>query len=446
MARSATATAPSSLGAALGSGRRPKPRRRTELGLLALVVPITLAADVLASLGLHDRVPPHLDIVAAGSIALVLAAHLATRFLAPDADPIILPVATLLNGIGWVMVQRLDAPLALRQALWSTVGILVYIGVLGILRHSRDLERYRFLLAVAGAILFVLPLAPGIGETINGARLWVHLGPVSFQPVELAKVALVVFLASWLVEKRELLSRPTARIGRHLWPDPRPLGPVVVAWAFAMLAMTAEHNVGFALLIFTIFLAMVWTATGRLAYLGAGAVLFGLGSVVGYAILPQVSVRISIWLNPWAQANGAGFQIVRSLYALGTGGLTGTGLGLGHPNDVPVAVSDFIFAAIGNEMGLIGTVAVLVAYVLLVGSGFRIALSARNPFAKLVATGLSTTLGLEAFFIMAGVVRLLPLTGLALPFVAYGGSSLVANYLLLAILNRIADEAEPGAS
>lgn len=429
-------------------------RRRTELGLLVLVVVVTLSADVLAGLGSTGHLPRHLIDLAVGLVVLLGVAHLANRRYAPEADPVLLPIAGFLNGLGWVLIDRLDkdpsiratygSGLAFHQALWSAIGIGVYVATVIAIQRSRDLERYRFLLALAGAVLLVLPLAPFIGEDLYGARLWIHLGPVSFQPVELAKIAFAIFLASWFVEKRELFQRPTARVGRLLVPDPRPLGPVLVAWAFAMLAMTAEHNVGFALLIFVIFLSMLWVATGRLAYIGLGAVLFVLGAVVGDALLPQVSQRITIWLHPWAHATTSAYQIVQSLYAFGSGGIAGAGLGLGHPAYVPVVVSDFIFAAIGDELGLIGATAIVVAFLLIVGSGLRIALAARSDFARLLATGLTITIGFQAFFIMAGVVRLLPLTGVTLPFVAYGGSSLVANYLLLGILNRIADEGQGG--
>lgn len=403
---------------------------------------VTGFAYALAALGLKGKLGTNAPEMLAMVIALSFVAHLANRRLVPHADAILLPTASLLNGLGWVMIDRLDPHLALHQAVWTVVGVCAYIATLVIVRHTRELERYRYLLAVAGVGLLILPLVPVIGQSINGARLWIRLGPVTFQPVEVAKIFLVLFFASSFSEKRELLARPTARVGNHLLPDPRVFGPIVLAWGFSMLAMTAERNVGFALLIFVLFLSMLWVATGRVAYLGVGAALFGLGAIIGSILLPQVNERISVWLNPWATANGTGYQIVQAQYALGSGGLTGTGLGLGHPGSIPVVVSDFVFAAFGEEMGLLGTSILVIAFLVILGAGLRIALRARSDFAKLVAAGLAAVVGFQAFFIMAGIVRLLPLTGVTLPFVAYGGSSLVANYGLLAVLMRISGEGE----
>ncbi len=340
------------------------------------------------------------------------------------------------------MVVRLDPALALHQAMWTAIGVVVYVLGLATVRHSRDLERYRYLLGVGGVGMLLLPLVPHLGVDVNGSRLWVRLGPVSFQPVEIAKIALVIFFASSFGEKRDLISTPTVRVGNLLLPDPRVLGPLVAAWGFAMLAMVAEHNVGFAFLIFVIFLSMLWVATGRVAYLAVGAVLFVVGAWIGSLLFAHVDARIVAWLHPWSHVNTVGYQIVQAQYALGWGGITGTGLGLGHPSYVPVVISDFIFAAFGEEMGLVGTTSLVIAFLILVGAGLRAALSARSDFSKLAAAGLTAVLGFQAFFIMAGIVRLLPLTGVTLPFVAYGGSSLVANYVLIALIMRISNEGE----
>lgn len=417
-------------------------RRRTELGLLGLAAIATIFAFLLMQLGLHGTLPPWTPLFGAIAVGLPLAAHLATRWLAPDADPIILPVASLLNGLGWVMIARLDPRLALTQAGWTVAGLIAYVVTLALIRQSRGLERYRYLMGAAGVALLLLPLVPHIGQNINGARLWVKLGPVGFQPVEIAKIALVIFFASFFGEKRALLARPTARLGNFLVPDPRVAGPLIAAWGFSMLAMVAEHNVGFAMLIFVLFLSMLWVATGRIAYLALGAVLFVLGAFAGSLLLAQVNERIAVWLDPWATAASTGYQIVQAQYALASGGLTGTGLGLGHPGFVPVVQTDFIFAAFAEEMGMLGTSILVIAYMVLVGTGLRAALRARSEFATLTAAGLTAVMGFQAFFIMAGIVRLLPLTGVTLPFVAYGGSSLVANYALIAIVMRISDEGE----
>jgi cell division protein FtsW (lipid II flippase) len=423
---------------------RPHPplssRRRTEAGLLLLADLAVVFAYVLASLGHAARIPANVIPFLAIILGLSAACHLANRWLAPDANPVVVPVAALLNGLGYVMIARLDYQLASAQATWTAIGVAAYVGTLVVVRRSRDLDRYRYLLAVAGLGLLLMPLVPKVGQNINGARLWVRLGPLSFQPVELAKLALIVFFASYFVEKRELLSTPTMRVGNRLVTDPRPFGPVVLAWAFSLLVMTAEHDIGFSLLLFCVFISMLWVATGRARYLLVGAVLFLVGAVVAQHLFGQVHERIAIWLDPWKYAQSTGLQLVQAAYGMGTGGVAGTGLGLGHPGLIPVVTSDFIFAAFGEELGLVGTSMLVVAYVVLVGVGLRAALAARSEFSKLLATGLSAVLGLQAFFIMAGVVRLLPLTGVTLPFVAYGGSSLVANYVLAGVLVRCTDE------
>ncbi len=426
---------------ALASVGTPGPsRRRTELGLIILTEISVVFAYALAGLGLHGRLPANLPFFAAGSAALAIVGHVANRYLAADADPVMLPVVLLLNGLGYVFVVRLDPALGSHQALWSALGIGLYVLTLFVVRRSGDLARYRYIVAVLGIGLLVMPLMPLIGQDINGARLWIRLGPMSFQPVEVAKLALAIFFASYLVEKRELLAMPTVRRGNHLLPDLRPFGPLLVAWGLAMLIMAAERDVGFSLLIFMLFVSMLWVATGRAVYLAVGAVLFAVGAVVAAHFLPQVQERISVWLDPWKYANTTGYQIVQAQYAVGSGSVAGTGLGLGHPNSIPIVTSDFIFAAIAEELGLAGATTVMVAFLVLVGSGLRAAAMARSDYGKLLGTGLAAIMGFESFFIMAGVTRVLPLSGLALPFVAYGGSSLLANYVLVAILMRISTE------
>ncbi len=314
-----------------------------------------------------------------------------------------------------------------------------------VVRHSRDLDRYRYLLLLGAGLLLVAPLIPGLGvsaKTTLGARLFVHLGPIQFQPIELAKILLCVFFASYFAENKELLSIPTARIGNRLVLDPRPLLPILVAWAMAMLVIGVENDTGFAMLIFTMFIALLWVTTGRWTYLVFGIVLFAIGTVAVTHLVPHVETRISGWLNP-----GLHTQLTQGKYAFANGGVGGSGLGLDRPaGSIPELTSDMIFSAIGDELGLIGAAGVVVAFVLLVGAGLRIAQTARSDFSKLVATGLTAILGFQAFFIMAGVVQLLPLTGITLPFVAYGGSSLVANYILIAILMRVSQEGASNAA
>ncbi|HXX90954.1 MAG TPA: FtsW/RodA/SpoVE family cell cycle protein [Acidimicrobiales bacterium] len=421
------------------AAHHPHARRRTELGLLVLGALIVVCAYVLAAVGTTSKIPPNLGWFLAIVLGLSLAAHIANRLYAPDANPVLLPIATLLNGLGYVMIARIDEHLARLQAAWTAVGVAAYLITLLVIRRSRDLDRYRYLLLLAAVALMLAPLVPHVGRSINGARLWVYIGPINGQPVELAKLALCIFFASYFTERRELLSVPTYRIGDRLVLDPRPLGPILVAWGFAMLVLGAERDIGFALLIFVLFIAMLWLATGRALWLVLGVVLFAVGALISSRLFSQVHVRVTAWLHPWSHASTSAYQLVHGLYGLGSGGIIGTGLGFGYLA-YPFPYSDYIFASFGEEMGLLGTSLIVFAFVLMVGNGLRIAQQARSEFAKLTAAGLTLILGLQAFFIMAGIVRLLPLTGITLPFMAYGGSSLIANYILIALLMRISDE------
>ena len=422
--------------------RGPKPRRRTELGLLVFGSVITAALYALASLGAKSKLPDHLAPFLGVVLGLSLVAHLANRWLVPRANPVILPIAALLNGIGYVVISRWNLQNEPKlQAGWAALSVALYVVTLLVVRRSRDLDRYRYILLLLAAFLMLAPLIPHLGEDINGARLWVRAGSFSFQPVEIAKILLCVFFASYFAENKELLSIPTARVGNRLVIDPRPLIPILLAWGFAMLVIGAENDIGFALLIFILFIGLLWIATGRFAYLVLGLALFGVGAYLAAHLFTQFHERVSIWLDPWTQAQTAGYQLVQGWYALGSGGVGGVGLGHGIAGQiVPEATSDMIFASIGEELGLLGTSVVALGFLLLVGAGLNVAQKARTDFAKLTATGLTIIIGFQAFFIMAGVLRLLPLTGITLPFMAYGGSSLVANYVLIAILLRISDE------
>ncbi len=433
-----------------GWPRGPKPRRRTELGLLLFGAAIITGLYLVASLGTNSKIPPHVGPFLAVVVGLALVAHVANRWLIPEANPVVLPIVTLLNGIGYVVIVRFDPTEAKNQAGWTALGVAVYVVTLLVVRFSRDLDRYRYLLLLLAGFLMVAPLIPHFGISHLGAHLWVGVGSYEFQPIEIAKILLCIFFASYFAANRELLSIPTARLGNRLVIDPRPLVPILVAWAMAMLVIGVEDDIGFALLIFVLFVGLLWIATGRWGYLVFSLLLFGVGAFVASHLFPQVQERVHAWIDPESCPETCGYQLLQGWYGLGSGGLGGAGLGLDplapHISEV---TSDLIFAGIGDEMGLVGTSAVAVAFLLLVGSGLRIAQTARSDFSRLVATGLTMILGFQAFFIMAGVLRLLPLTGITLPFMAYGGSSLVANYILVALLMRISDEGatrtmEPG--
>jgi peptidoglycan glycosyltransferase len=425
----------------------PRTRRRAEIALGLLVVAVTGGGYVLVALSDEAELPADLWAFLASILGLYVIAHLAVRRFAPGADATLLPLAAALNGIGFVTISRLapDLPesqqhLARIQSLWVAVAVGAFVLTLIVVRNTRLLERYRYTFALLGVGFLLLPLLPGIGETVNGARLWVGIGPLHFQPGEIAKVLLVIFFAAYLADNRELLAAGSVRIGRFFVPALRHLGPLALAWGFSILVMVYEKDLGSSLLFFGVFAAMLYMATGRLYYLLVGLVLFMLGAAVAYVAFGHVQLRVDTWLDPWQDPGDSGFQIIQSWFAFGTGGFAGTGLGLGNPYKIPNAATDFVFSAIGEELGLIGTVAVLIGFMLLIGSAFRIAVDGNRPFSKLFAAGIATTIGLQTVIILGGVMRVIPLTGITLPFVSYGGSSLVANFVALALLMRVSDE------
>ncbi len=424
--------------------------RGRELTLLLGAVAIGLGAAALLQLSQTPDVPLNalVPVLAVGAAGLV--AHVAVRALAPDADPTILPIAVLLNALGLVFVRRVDlvdeGTLATTQTVWSIVSIAAMCGLLLTLREIRQLGRLQYTFGLLTLVLLLLPLVPGItAGQINGAQLWIRVAGMTFQPGELAKITMVLFLAGYLERNRALLSVATQRVGPLLLPAGRYLAPVFLAAGAALVIMAGLRDLGSALLVFGAFLTMMYVATGRIAYPAVGAVAFGFASALAYQLFGHVRVRVSIWLDPWSQVQDAGYQLAQSLFALGTGGLTGTGPGFGRPQDIPFSSTDAIFSVIGEELGLLGTTAVLLAFLLFVVRGFKIALVARDEFSTLLAVGLTVTIAFQTFVIVGGVTRLVPLTGITLPFVSYGGSSLLSNYLLVGLLLRISDESRAQA-
>ena len=383
---------------------------------------------------------------------LYLCVHIVVRRTVPYADGALLPLAALMTAIGLTVITRLDPADGARQALWVVIGVAVFAAALIMLRDDyRVLESYRYLFGVAAVVLLLLPSAPVIGERVNGARLWLHVGPLQVQPGELAKIFLILFLAGYLREKREALAQ-----GRL-----KDFGPLLAIWGAAMLVIVQTNDLGSALLNFGIFLAMLYVATGRALFVAAGAVLFAGGSAFLYTALAHVRERVTIWLHPWTdhlvycaqngqlelRQNCASYQLVKSLYSIGNGGWLGTGLGEGTFTStdgtqlIPYLRTDFIYSAIAQELGLIGASAILLLYMVFVVRGMRIALRADDGFSKLLAAGLTFGFALQTFIIVGGVLRLLPLTGITLPFVSYGGTSIVANFLLLAGLLLVSNRA-----
>jgi peptidoglycan glycosyltransferase len=405
---------------------------------LALVAVFVIAAHLLAGLGLNGVAPEGFVAFAVGLVGFLAVVNLVMRWLAPQADPTFVPLAGVLNGLGYVMIARIDPELAGLQMMWTVLGVGLFTGVLAVLRNSRNLSTYRWTIGLFGLVLIALPFTP-LGTTVGGARIWVSFGPVTFQPGEFAKVALAVFFAAYLVEKRELLAMGSWGVGRLRIPDPKHLGPVLVAWGVSLLVMMYQTDLGSSLLFFALFVVMLWVATARASYLAVGGTLFAAGAVFAWSTFDHVQRRVRVWLDPWEDVTGEGYQIAQSTFAIADGGMVGTGLGQSGQVAIPVAETDFIFAVIAQELGLFGATAVLVAFLLLVGTGLRTAVRADNPFDTLLATGLSALVGVQAFIIVAGVTRVLPLTGITLPFVSYGGSSLLGSWLLVALLVRISD-------
>ena len=408
---------------------------------MALAWFITIAFYILAYLGAQGKMPPSFLFFLAGFILISLSMHFAIARYAPNASEILLPIATLLNGIGYVEIARWDPAYARDQALWFFVSAVGLAVTLKVVRHVRDLDRYRYLTLVAAIVLLVAPLVPGVGTTVNGARLWINIGPFSAQPVEIAKILLIFFFASYFASNRDLLSTPTQQLGRLRIVPPKVLVPIFVAWGLSVAILGAENDIGFALLIFGLFISLLWVTTGLKSY-----VMLGLGLLIGGAFVAdhlfnQVQTRVSEWLDPWSVVNfNYSHQLAYGWFSIAAGGITGTGLGLGQSGNVPFITSDMIFAAVAEELGFLGVILVLCLFAAFIGEGFRIAQRASSDFLRLTATGLTTLIGFQAFFIMAGVLRLLPFSGITLPFMAYGGSSLIANYLVVALLLRISDE------
>ena len=421
-------------------------RRNAELGLVILAMILSLGAYLLVHFSTSDAIPAGFFTYALAAGGLAIGAHFAVRKLAPNADPLLLPIGLLLSGLGYAMVRRLNPALGGPQLAWVAIGVVAFVITLALLRNPRRVESYRYSLMVLGIVFLLLPLAPSIGRTVSGARLWIRIGSLNFQPAEAAKLLLAAFLAGYLATKREVLTQATTRIGPWMIPAPRHFGPLVLAWGISLAVMVFERDLGSSMLFFALFVVMIYAATARVAYVVTGIALFAGGTYFAYSTFAHVQGRIAAWIDPWSRIETSGFQIAQSLFALGTGGIGGEGLGRGRPDLIRRGVeTDFIFAAFGEELGMIGALAILLLFGVLVARGFHIALRARDPFATLFATGLTVIVGFQTFLIIGGVTRLIPLTGITLPFVSYGGSSVLANFVLIALLMRLSDsEARSG--
>ena len=428
----------------------PRKGRNVELALLLLAVGIVVLAYVNVGLAAQGAFPPGMFAHGTGLLVISLSFHLLLRWRASYADPLLLPIVTLLNGLGLVMIHRLDIAkgndiaegLALKQLTWSALAVAIAAVVLVVLRDHRTLRRYTFTSAAVGFGLLLLPLVPGLGRQVYGSRIWIGLGPFSFQPGEVAKIVLAVFFAGYLVQTRDVLSLAGRRILGVTLPRARDLGPILVAWAASLGVLIFEKDLGSSLLFFGLFVAMLYVATERRSWIAIGLLLFCGGAYVAYLLFGHVQQRVMLWLDTFSpEALAVSDQLARGLMGMANGGLLGTGLGRGRPDLTYFAESDFIVPSFGEEIGLVGLFALLMLYVLLVERGMRTALGVRDGFGKLLAAGLAFSMALQCFVVVGGVTRVIPLTGLTMPFLSYGGSSLLANWSLIALLLRISDHA-----
>ncbi|HET7325766.1 MAG TPA: FtsW/RodA/SpoVE family cell cycle protein [Nocardioidaceae bacterium] len=419
-------------------------RRGAELVLLLMSLVVGIGAYAAVGLGAKGTVPSDIYGYGAWLVVLVVACHVVIRIRAPYADPILLPVVSALNGLGLAMIHRIDltdvpAPQASTQLVWTTVGVALFIAVMFFLPDHRRLQAFTYTCGLAAIVLLLLPLVPGIGRNINGARIWIGLGSMSFQPGEAAKVLLVVAFAGYLVVHRDALALAGRRLLFIDLPRGRDLGPILAMWLISLAVLVFENDLGSSLLFFGIFLVMLYISTERPGWLAVGAVMFGTGAYLSYLFIGHVTERVQIWLDPFKYDSG--YQVVQGLYGMAWGGLVGRGLGQGDPQITPFAYSDFIASSIGEELGLTGLMAVILLYGLIVERGLRTSLICRDNFGKLMAAGFAVVFALQVFVVIGGVIKLIPLTGLTTPFLSYGGSSLVANWVIIALLLRISDHA-----
>ncbi|MDN3259357.1 FtsW/RodA/SpoVE family cell cycle protein [Streptomyces sp. CSDS2] len=437
-------------------------RRNTELALLVFAVAIPVFAYANVGLAISDQVPSGLLSYGLGLGLLAGVAHLAVRKFAPYADPLLLPLATLLNGLGLVAIWRLDQSKLLqslpnfvtaapRQLLYTALGIALFVVVLIFLKDHRVLQRYTYISMFAALVLLILPLVPGLGANIYGAKIWINIpGLGSLQPGEFAKIVLAVFFAGYLMVKRDALALASRRFMGLYLPRGRDLGPILVVWAISILILVFETDLGTSLLFFGMFVIMLYVATERTSWIVFGLLMSAVGAVGVASVEPHVKSRVQAWLDPMREytlsrqpgAFGHSDQLQQALWAFGSGGTLGSGWGQGHSDLIRFAAnSDFVLATFGEELGLAGVMAILLIYGLIVERGVRTALAARDPFGKLLAIGLSGAFALQVFVVAGGVMGLIPLTGMTMPFLAYGGSSVLANWALIGILIRISDTA-----
>ena len=433
----------------------PKSRRNIEAVLLLLALLVGIGANFVVGLDQDRAFDSDFWTQGATLVGLVLVFHIVLRIRAKYADPVILPIVTALNGIGLAMIHRLDIAnddnAADRQLLWSAVAVAAAIAVLFVIKDHRILRRYTYISLIVSAILLLLPLMPApLGQEINGARIWINVGFGTFQPGEVAKITLAIFFAGYLSTNRDLILMAGRKVGPLQLPRLKDLGPMMAAWVVSIGVLVLQRDLGSSILFFGLFMAMIYVATSRVSWVLIGVALLAAGGFVAMQLFSHVALRIDGWINAFdpevIDRPGGSWQVVQGLYGLASGGLAGTGLGQGRPDLVIYANSDMIIAALGEELGLLGIFAIVLMYVLLVSRGFRAALGTRDGFGKLLACGLSFTIALQCFVVIGGVTRLIPLTGLTTPFMSAGGSSLLANWIIVALLLMISEAARRPAA
>lgn len=428
--------------------------RRSELALMGVAWTIIVLARALVDYHADYLELGELGLYALVAAVLMVAFHVILRRYAPNADPVLLPAVFAINGVGLAMIRRIDFAYAqyegrdtsfgTAQLGWTIAGVVLAAATVLLIRDHRKLRRFTYTAGVVGLVLYLLPLVPGLGVEINGARIWVSVLGRSLQPGEFAKIAMVVFFAGYLVTNRDTLALAGPKILGLRFPRPRDMGPLLVVWAAALLLMVYERDLGASLLFFGIFLGMLYVATQRISWVITGLALFAFGAVAAGVVFPHVRARYDGWLHaldPDVYASGTSYQLVGGLFGMASGGLFGTGLGEGRPDLVPYAESDFIIASIGEELGLTGLMAILALYLIIVQRAFRMSIGVRDGFGKLLAAGLGFALALQVFIVVGGVTRVIPLTGLTTPWLAYGGSSMLANWIVVGLLLRVSDQA-----
>ena len=430
-------------------------RRGAELFLLVLALGVSVGAYAAVGLGMEGTIPANMIAYATWLAVLVIGAHIVVRFTAPYADPVLLPIVAALNGLGLAVIHRLDladgTSFARQQLIWMTVGVALFALTLIFVRDHRVLQRFTYTLGLIAILLLLMPLMPGIGATVNGAQIWIRLAGFSFQPGEVAKVLLVIAFSGYLVVHRDALALAGRRVLFVDLPRGRDLGPILAMWLISLGILVFQRDLGSSLLFFGLFLVLLYVATERAGWLVVGGTLFLGGAAVLYYIssttgqLAHVAQRVDIWLNPFDHygegTDDRAFQPVEAMVGMAWGGLIGRGFGEGSPERVPYANSDFIVSSIGEELGLTGVIAVILLYGFIVERALRAALVCRDPFGKLMCVGLAGVFAVQVFVVIGGVTRLIPLTGLTTPFLSYGGSSLIANWVIIALLLRVSDQA-----